>query len=117
LYFGFSPTVSKGFEENWSASLVMVYFKTISSYVCKKLRKRGSGLRINENCFGRGHGLFHIAIPTYRTGKSNPHNGLCHVHNDSRHSIPEDLNLPWTKAGSLELLHYPPHTGNVHALL
>jgi hypothetical protein len=62
LYFGFNPTISKGFQENWSALLGTVYCKTVSSCVRKSLRKPGSGLWINENCLGRGRGLFQIAI-------------------------------------------------------
>lgn len=114
LYFGFSSTVSKGFGEKMSALLVMVYFKTVSICVCKKLRKPGSGLWINENCLGRGHGLFQIAILTFTQNmKIKPSQWLVPCSrpefNSDRHSIPENLNLLWKKAGSLELSHYSPH--------
>jgi len=122
LYFGLNPTISKGFEENCSELLVTVYCKTASSCVCKKLRKPGSGLWINENCLGKDQGQFQIAILTLtQDRKIKPSQWLVPCSrsklNNDRHSIPEDLNLPWKKAGILELLHYSPYSGTCTAVM
>jgi hypothetical protein len=67
---------------------------------------------MKENCFGRGHGLFHIAILTLTGQEKQTLIMAC-----AMFTMTAGTALQWTKAGSLELLHYPPHTGTVHALL